>query len=67
MDKKAKIALAIIKKYMTSFLKRKNLLIKHMAKNVANKAFLLTMYFLALIIIVNVPLCYVVMLLYGLL
>ena len=44
---------------MTSFLKRKHLLTKHTAKNAAKKTFLLTRYFLALIVIVNFFLCYV--------
>ena len=67
MDKKAKIDLAAIKISPASFLKCKRLLAKHTAKNAAKKTFLLTRYFLALIIIVNFFLCYVAMLLYGLL
>ena len=67
MNKKAKLALAVKQKFMTSFLKCKNLLTKHTSKNASKKMFLLRRYFLALIIIVIFFLRYVVMLLYGLL
>ena len=65
MDKKAKIALPVLKKSMTSFLKRRNLLTKPTSRNAAKKTFLLPRYFLALIVIVNFFLYYVVMLLSG--
>ena len=57
MDKKAKIALAVIQKVYDKFLKRNNLLTRHISKNATKKKFPLTSYFLTLLTIVNFFLC----------
>ena len=44
---------------MTSFLKRNNLLTRHISKNATKKKFPLTRYFLTLLTIANFFLCYV--------
>ena len=69
MNKKAKIALAIIKKFTLSFLKLENSLTKHTdrEKYAAEKTLLLTSYYLVLIITIKFIFCFDVMLLYDLL
>ena len=71
MDKKANIVLAVIKivydRFPETIAETQSFINKHAARNAARKIFLLTRYFLVLIITVNFFLCYDVMLLYGLL
>ena len=67
MDKKAKIALAVMERVCDKFSETHAFIDKSYSEECHKKTFQLTRYLLALIISVNYFLCYVVMLRYGLL